>query len=127
MNALGERFQRLAAEARLRVRELGPAEVAGALANGALVVDVRSRAEFVRQRLRGASHFGRGGIEQQIEFVAPDLDTPVVCYCQRGDQAALTAETLQRMGYARVAILAGGLRAWIQAGFPTVRTEEAID
>ena len=43
----------------------------------------------------------------------------VVTYCGAGNRSALSAESLQRMGYKNVRSLAGGLQAWIDAGLPT--------
>ena len=59
-------------------------------------------------------------IELKIEQQIPDPAIPIVCYCGGGSRSALVAESLQKMGYENVRSLAGGLKAWKQAGLPTV-------
>ena len=60
----------------------------------------------------------RGTIELDIEEKAPALDTPIICHCGGGSRSALVAESLQKMGYTNVKSLAGGFKAWKQAGLP---------
>ena len=57
-------------------------------------------------------------IELEIEEQVPDLKTPIICYCGGGSRSALVAESLQKMGYENVRSLAGGFRAWKEAGLP---------
>jgi rhodanese-related sulfurtransferase len=113
------RFDKLAAEAMGRVREVSAAEASDLHQRGALLVDVREAEEYQREHAQGAVHLSRGVLELKIEGAAPDVDAPIVCYCGGGKRSALAAESLQRMGYANVASLAGGFRAWRQAGLPT--------
>src|SRR5438552_2017046 len=110
------RFQKLAAEAKTRVREISAAEASQRQQQGALLVDVREAEEFGKEHARGAMHLSRGVIELKIEDVAPDTATPIVCYCGGGSRSALVAENLQRMGYTNVASLAGGFKAWKDQG-----------
>jgi rhodanese-related sulfurtransferase len=49
---------------------------------------------------------------------APTLDRPIICHCVGGSRSAVVAESLQRMGYTNVKSLAGGFKAWQQAGLP---------
>jgi rhodanese-related sulfurtransferase len=113
------RFDKLAAEAISRVREVSAAEASDLQRRGALLVDVREAEEFAREHARGAVHLSRGVLELKIESAAPDVDAPIVCYCGGGKRSALAADNLQRMGYQNVASLAGGFRAWREAGLPT--------
>jgi rhodanese-related sulfurtransferase len=41
-----------------------------------------------------------------------------ILYCASGGRSALAADTLQRMGYANVAHLDGGIKAWKEGGRP---------
>ena len=41
--------------------------------------------------------------------------------CASGARAALAAATLKDMGYENIAVLDGGLKAWMAAGLPTKR------
>ena len=82
------------------------------------VLDVREESEFARDRIVGAEHLGKGILERDVEARVPDLATELVLYCGGGFRSALAAESLQRMGYTRVSSLAGGIRAWREAGYP---------
>ena len=48
----------------------------------------------------------------------PDPATPILCYCGGGYRSALAADNLQKMGYTDVRSVAGGWRAWTEAGLP---------
>ncbi len=60
-----------------------------------------------------------GQCELKIEEQAPDIATPILCYCGGGSRSALAAESLQRMGYTNVASVIGGFKAWKEQGLPT--------
>ena len=49
--------------------------------------------------------------------MAPSRRTIVVC--ASGARASLAALTLKAMGYTNVAVLDGGIGAWMDAGLPT--------
>jgi rhodanese-related sulfurtransferase len=121
----GERFLRLAAEARSRITEISASEVSAAINRGVLVLDVREREEFLRGHIPDSAHLARGALE--IEKRVPDPATEILLYCGAGNRSALSADNLQRMGYANVKTLAGGLGAWIDAGFPTWRRSQPVE
>ena len=116
---MGSRFEDLAAEAKKRVPEVSAAEARPRREQGALLIDVREAEEFAREHAAGAVHLSKGVLEMRIESVAPDVATPIICYCGGGKRSLLAAENLQRMGYANVASMAGGFKAWKEAGLPT--------
>jgi rhodanese-related sulfurtransferase len=114
----------LVAEAKARVENLSAEDVATELRRGhPLLVDLREPAERVEHGvIPGAIHAPRGMLEFYVdptsayyrtEF-APNRRT--ILFCASGGRSALAAEMLQRLGYARVAHLDGGLRAWREAG-----------
>jgi rhodanese-related sulfurtransferase len=113
------RFKKLADEAKAHVKEVSPAEAAKQQTAGAVLVDVREDTEFANQHAKGATHLSKGIIELKIEETVPDVSTPIICYCGGGSRSALAAENLQRMGYQNVASMAGGFKAWQEAGLPT--------
>ena len=45
-----------------------------------------------------------------------DPDRRIILFCASGGRSALAADTLQRMGYADVAHLDGGFKAWPDQG-----------
>ena len=113
-----EGFLKIVDDAKSRVREI---DVAGALERakaGARLVDVREDNEWERGHAAGAEHMGRGVIERDIEQAVPDHDAELILYCGGGYRSALAADNLQRMGYTNVYSLAGGWKAWKDAGAP---------
>lgn len=114
-----EGFLRLVEDAKARVREVTVGEALGRAARGARLIDVREDREWERGRARGAEHIGRGVIERDIETQVPDKGAELILYCGGGYRSALAADNLQRMGYTNVYSLAGGWRAWQEAGAPT--------
>ncbi|HEX7314614.1 MAG TPA: rhodanese-like domain-containing protein [Pyrinomonadaceae bacterium] len=113
-----EGFLKLTDDARSRVREVSVAEASDRMKHGALLIDVREDNEWQKGHAAGAEHMGRGVIERDIETKVPDHDAELILYCGGGYRSALAADNLQRMGYTNVYSLAGGWRAWNEAGAP---------
>jgi rhodanese-related sulfurtransferase len=113
------RFKKLADDAKTRVKEVSPTEAAKQQAAGAVLIDVREDPEFAKQHAKDAKHLSKGVIELKIEETVPDVTKPIICYCGGGSRSALAADNLQKMGYTNVASMAGGFKAWQEAGLPT--------
>lgn len=115
-------FLKLVEEARARVREVSVDEARAALARGeARLIDVREDREWDAGHAAGAEHLGKGVIERDVEKSVPDRDAPLILYCGGGFRSVLAADTLARMGYRDVVSMAGGWRAWRDAGAPEER------
>ena len=114
----------LVAEAKGRIENLSPAAVAAELAGGdVLLVDLREADEWRQQGgIAGSIHAPRGMLEFYADptsaYYAPEFDPGrrTILYCASGGRSALAVETLQFLGYERVAHLDGGLKAWRNAG-----------
>ena len=114
------RFQQLVTEAKKNITEVLPTEARADLErSAAILIDVRDGDEWGDGHATGARHLSRGTIEIEIEEAIPDSEQPIICYCGGGGRSALVAESLQKMGYKNVRSLAGGFKAWAQAGMPT--------
>ena len=85
-------------------------------------VDVREDDEWRAGYCEGAVHLGRGILERDVEGVIPEAGACVVLYCGGGFRSALAAESLAKMGYTNVFSMAGGIRAWREAGLPERQT-----
>lgn len=107
--------------ARAKVVEISTGEYQALQAAGTphVLIDVREDREFSAGHAAGAEHLGKGIIERDIETKHPDTSSLLVLYCGGGYRSALAAEAIQRMGYTNVRSLAGGWRAWQEAGLPT--------
>lgn len=117
--ALSPRFQKLAADAKTRIREVSPQQASDQQKEGAVLIDVREAEEFAKGHATGAVHLSRGTIELKIEEQVPDTAAPIICYCGGGNRSALVADNLQKMGYTNVASLAGGFKSWKDQGLAT--------
>jgi rhodanese-related sulfurtransferase len=113
-------FVKLVEEARRRIRECTVGDVTMKLDRGERFhfIDVREDNEFAVDHAKGALHLGRGILERDIETVIPDKHAEIVLYCGGGYRSALAAANLKKMGYANVASMDGGIRAWREAGYP---------
>jgi rhodanese-related sulfurtransferase len=80
-----------------------------------VLVDVREQNEWNLGHAAPAEYIGRGVLESQVESRVP-RDARVVLMCASGNRSALAAVTLQQMGYANVASMAGGFRDWVASG-----------
>ena len=112
-------FLKLVNDAKPRVREVSVEETRRKLeAGNAKVIDVREDSEWAAGHARGAEHIGKGVIERDIETRVPDKNAEIILYCGGGFRSTLSADSLQKMGYTNVASMAGGWRAWQEAGAP---------
>ncbi len=116
----------LVAEAKQRVENLTPEQVSAELARGdAVLVDLRESEEREQNgAIADAVHAPRGMLEFYADPTSPyhrqgfDPNRRMILHCASGGRSALAADTLRQMGYANVAHLDGGLKAWKEAGLP---------
>ena len=113
-----EGFLTIVNDAKSRIREVTVAETRKRLAQnaGVKLIDVREDHEWEAGHAAGATHLGKGIIERDIETTVPDKNTEMILYCGGGYRSALAADALQRMGYTNVYSMAGGWKAWKEAG-----------
>jgi rhodanese-related sulfurtransferase len=102
------------------VRDLTPQEVAAGLAAGSiLLVDVREPNETAAEHIPGSV------LLPLSRFDPDDIPDPqgraVVFMCAVGIRSLRAAEVALEAGYPYDAHLAGGLKSWKGAGFPTER------
>src|SRR5918911_3912542 len=119
----------MVSEAKQRIENLTPDQVAAELDRGGiLLVDLREGEERVQKGvIPGAVHAARG----MLEFYAdptnddhrPEFDPRrrTILYCAGGARSALAVVTLRQLGYTNVAHLEGGFTAWTVAGREVTR------
>ena len=128
MTQLSRSAATLVAEAKSRIQNLTPSEVAAELAAGtAVLVDLREPAELAREgRIAGAVHVPRGLLEFAADPASPghhpglDPARRAILHCAGGGRSALGAATLLSMGYRSVAHLDGGFAAWKANALPVI-------
>jgi rhodanese-related sulfurtransferase len=114
------RFLAFVNDAKTRIPETTVEKVRADLesATDFVLIDTREESEFGAGHATGAIHIGKGVIERDIEKLVPDTGKKLVLYCGGGFRSALAADALRAMGYTNVYSLAGGWRAWKEAGMP---------
>jgi molybdopterin/thiamine biosynthesis adenylyltransferase/rhodanese-related sulfurtransferase len=88
---------------------------------GPVLIDIRERDEYEQGFIPRAEWIPRGFLEMKIEDLVPERGREVILYCAGGNRSALAARSLVELGYNRVSSMAGGFRAWKQAGHPFER------
>jgi rhodanese-related sulfurtransferase len=115
------KFLALVNDAKKRVKETNAADVKRRMDAGEkfVLVDVREDGEWSQGHIPGAVHLGKGVIERDIEKRFPESNTKMVLYCGGGFRSALSADSIQKMGYTSVESMDGGWKGWVEAGNPT--------
>jgi molybdopterin/thiamine biosynthesis adenylyltransferase/rhodanese-related sulfurtransferase len=81
------------------------------------IVDIRSREQMSLGSIKGAALIPADELERAANHLFPDKKKPLILYCAAGNRSLLTGLVLKRMGYVDVKSLAGGMKAWNEAGF----------
>ncbi|HEX3397747.1 MAG TPA: VTT domain-containing protein [Steroidobacteraceae bacterium] len=100
-----------------------PEEVARALTSGAPVYDVRSHGYFDPKatRIQGSRRLDPNALHQSGAEIPGEGSVFVYCTCVRQATSTKVARELQKMMLGkgvRVAVIEGGLGAWVKAGLP---------
>ena len=90
-----------------------------------IFIDLRDIREVAKTgKIAGAHHVPRGMLEFWIDPQGPyhkpffTEDKIFIFYCAGGWRSALAAKTAQDMGLQPVAHIQGGMKAWLEAGYP---------
>jgi rhodanese-related sulfurtransferase len=120
------RVDLLLSAARARLSRLTPAEALAAVADGAVVVDIRPAAQRAEHGdLPGALVVERNVLEWRFDprhesrLPVADFTARVLVLCQEGYTSSLAADALLRLGVHRATDVVGGFRAWREAGLPS--------
>lgn len=73
--------------------------------------------------LPGARHLPHDQVRSLAPSVLPDKSAQIVVYCASStcQNSHIAAQLLEQMGYANVAVYAGGKQDWQEAGLPVER------
>lgn len=115
MTTISERV----AQAKDKIENLTPEQVAKEIEAGAVLVDLREPGELDSNgKIEGAVHAPRGMLEFYADPTSPyhraefDPSRRTILYCASAGRSALGAVALQDLGYTDVAHLDGGMKAW---------------
>ncbi len=106
-------------EARAEVGEVSVDEAHRLLTDKAPTVflDIREPEQVAAGYVKGSVFIRGDEVEMHAHHLLPDKEAPVVLYCGEGVRSLFTALTLKEMGYKDVRALAGGFKAWVEAGY----------
>jgi len=83
-----------------------------------IVLDVRERDAYEAGHIPGARLLPRGQLELRVDTELPDPTLRIVTCCELGRISTLAAATLRTMGFQRAVALDGGMKRWLEAGYP---------
>ena len=124
---VGSSIDEILSSARQRLRRLSPAQAATAIAEGALLIDIRPHAQRAAEGgVPGALIVERNVLEWRFDPrsdarlpQATGYDVRLIIMCSEGYTSSLAAAGLQDLGLSLTTDLAGGFAAWARAGLPT--------
>ncbi len=80
------------------------------------IVDVREVPEYQYVRISGSKLVPLSEFEQKMNVIKND--TPAYFLCGIGKRALKAAEHLASCGYKDLFVIEGGIKAWLEAGYP---------
>jgi len=112
--------------ARRRLVRVTPEQAAAELAQGALLVDIRTESDrAVEGEIPGAIVIDRTVLEWRLDPTSPsrldqakDHQIRVIVVCAEGYSSSLAAASLQDIGLVNATDLIGGFESWKAAGLP---------
>lgn len=91
--------------------DTAPAKAQSLVAEGALLVDVRTHEEFAAGHIEGARNIPVGSLSARLGELGPPASTTVVVYCRSGARSTQAARVLRDAGFKSVHNL-GPMSAW---------------
>jgi rhodanese-related sulfurtransferase len=98
-------------------KEISVEEAATRYTSGAFMLDVRQPEEWDEVHIPGATLIPLGELPQRLSELPKDEE--IVVYCRSGNRSQSGAEILVKNGFNGVTSMAGGIREWSAAGYPT--------
>jgi rhodanese-related sulfurtransferase len=110
-----------ASRARSGGQSVGPMDAVRLMNQGALLLDVRSQAEFDSGHILDARHVPQDQVASSAESLRKYKDKVVIACCESGMRSGAAARVLQGQGFTKVVNLKGGLQAWRAENLPLVK------
>jgi rhodanese-related sulfurtransferase len=102
---------------------VGPLDAVRLLNQGALLLDVRSKAEFDSGHVIDARHVPQDEIAASAETLKKYREKVVIACCESGMRSSAAARVLKAQGFTKVVNLRGGLAAWRGENLPLVKSD----
>ncbi|VAW52628.1 hypothetical protein MNBD_GAMMA06-1164 [hydrothermal vent metagenome] len=84
----------------------------------ALVLDVRTEADFKGGHIKGAKNIPLNDFASKLESLADYKNQSILIYCNSGNTVIRAIKQLKKAGFAKVNNLEGGIAAWKEANMP---------
>ncbi len=104
-------------------QSVGPMDAVRLLNQGAVLVDVRSQAEFDGGHVIDAKHVPQEQLASSAETLKKYREKVVITCCESGMRSGAAARVLQAQGFTKVVNLRGGLQAWRADNLPLVKSD----
>jgi rhodanese-related sulfurtransferase len=88
------------------------------------VVDVREPSEVKTEAIEGALNLPLSNFSSQVSRLSKNR--PVYLLCRSGTRAKDAASQLERRGFKDIFVVRGGIREWIEAGKPVIRSVSRV-
>ena len=82
------------------------------------VIDVREAAEFAGGHLPEARNIPLARLADRVAEIDRFKEKPVILCCASGMRSGKAGSELKKLGFTRIYNLAGGIDAWVGAGYP---------
>lgn len=93
----------------LNINEINYKELLQKIKGGSILIDVRTKQEFLEGHLEGAILMPYYEIHRKIGNIIPHKDQSIILYCQNGGRSIKAYEILNKIGYNTIYNLKGGL------------------
>jgi rhodanese-related sulfurtransferase len=84
----------------------------------AQIIDVRDAAEFAAGHLPNARNIPLDKLAERVGEIEKFKEQAILVCCTAGMRSAKGCAELGKLGFAKVNSLAGGVDAWVAAGYP---------
>jgi rhodanese-related sulfurtransferase len=84
----------------------------------AVTLDVRETRELADGKVPSSVHIPLSQLSDRVGELGKFKERPVIAYCARGQRSRAAGNTLKKAGFTKLYSLAGGLKAWKDAGLP---------
>jgi len=87
-----------------------------------VIIDVRTASEFDSGHITGSINLDYESTQFTSEVNKLNKNDVYLVYCATGIRGAAATQIMTSLGFKNIQNMAGGIAAWIQAGYPTVQT-----
>jgi len=93
----------------LDINEIAYEKIPEKLKEGAILIDVRTKQEFLEGHLQGAILIPYYDIFRKVENIIPNKNQTIIVYCKNGGRSVRAWEILKSLGYKKIYNLKDGM------------------